>query len=106
MLFAEHLVLIRGGGDLATGVVYRLHKAGFPIIVLELARPFVVRRQVAVATAVLESHITIEDLSAQHVTTFKHAYQLAQTGVIPVLVAPQWSMVSSQFQYTPLISQS
>ena len=45
---------MRGGGDLATGIVYRLHKAGFPVVVLELKRPLPVRRRVAVATAILE----------------------------------------------------
>ena len=35
MIFSNSLVVIRGGGDLATGVAYRLHKAGFPIIVLD-----------------------------------------------------------------------
>ena len=36
MLFGNHLILLRGGGDLATGVAYRLHHAGFPLIVTEL----------------------------------------------------------------------
>ena len=58
MLFQDHLVILRGGGDLATGVAYRLHQAGFPLIVLELARPLVVRRKVALATAVLQNQIT------------------------------------------------
>ena len=44
-------VIVRGGGDLGTGVIYRLHKSGFPVIVLELAQPLVVRRRVAMATA-------------------------------------------------------
>ncbi len=89
MLFANHLVLIRGGGDLATGVVYRLHQAGFPLVVLELERPLVIRRKVAVATAVLEGVVHVENLRAQLVHTFEEALKLAQTGVIPVLVAPQ-----------------
>jgi xanthine dehydrogenase accessory factor len=95
MLFSDHLVLIRGGGDLATGVVYRLHQAGFPVVVLELARPLVIRRTVAVATAVLEGAVHIEDLHAQLVHTPEEALELAQTGAIPVLVAPQ--LHNSQF---------
>ena len=95
MLFADQLVVIRGGGDLATGVAYRLHQAGFPIIVLELARPFVVRRQVAVATAVLQNSITIETLPAQHVHTPTKALELAYTGAIPVLIAPDLTSLSS-----------
>jgi xanthine dehydrogenase accessory factor len=89
MLFPNHLVLLRGGGDLATGVAYRLHKAGFPIIVLELPRPLVVRRRVALATAVLEGEITVEDLRAVRVETPGEALTLAYTGIIPVLAAPE-----------------
>ena len=44
LLFHNTLCLVRGGGDLATGVVHRLHHAGFPVIVLELDQPRVVRR--------------------------------------------------------------
>lgn len=89
MLFAQHLVILRGGGDLATGVAYRLHQAGFPLIILELPQPLVVRRKVALATAVLEHHIHIETLHAQRVETAADALTLAHTGQIPVLVAPQ-----------------
>ncbi len=88
MLFSDHLVIIRGGGDLATGVAYRLHKAGFPLIVLELARPLVIRRKVALATAVLEGHVTIEDLHAQLAHSPAEALVMAHTDTIPVLIAP------------------
>ncbi len=94
MLFADHLIVLRGGGDLATGIAYRLHKAGFPLLVLELARPLVVRRYVALATAVLEGEITVEGLRGQRVDTVGEALALAPTGAIPVLVAPtlpDWS---------------
>jgi len=96
MLFTNDLVILRGGGDLATGIAYRLHKAGFPLLVLELKRPLVVRRTVALATAVLEGQITVEELHGQRVETVTEAITLAQTGVIPVLVAPtlpDWSEV-------------
>ena len=89
MLFKDYLVMIRGGGDLATGIVYRLHKAGFPVIVLELERPLVVRRQVAVATAVLQNSITIEGMTAQLAQTFEQAPKMAYDGIIPVLISPQ-----------------
>jgi xanthine dehydrogenase accessory factor len=87
MLFGDHLILLRGGGDLATGVAYRLHKAGFPIVVLERPDPLVVRRRVALATAVLEGTITVEDLRAVRVDSPAEALEVAATGVVPVLVA-------------------
>ena len=89
MLFKDYLVMIRGGGDLATGIVYRLHKAGFPVIVLELERPLVVRRQVAVATAVLQNRITIEGMTAQLAQTLEQAQKMADDGLVPILISPQ-----------------
>ncbi|WP_420629550.1 selenium-dependent molybdenum cofactor biosynthesis protein YqeB [Candidatus Leptofilum sp.] len=97
MLFPNQLVILRGGGDLATGVAFRLHHAGFPVIVLELERPLVVRRKVAVATAVLEGHIQIETLHAQRAETVEQAIELAHLGTIPVLVAPELSVISKQY---------
>lgn len=94
MLFPNQLVILRGGGDLATGVAYRLYQAGFPVIVLELERPLVVRRKVALATAVLEGHVQIESLQAQRVKNPDKAIQLAHSGQIPILVAPQLSAIN------------
>lgn len=89
MLFANHPILLRGGGDLATGVAYRLHHAGFPVIVTELPHPLVVRRRVALATAVLEGEVTVETLRAVRVDSFDEALIFAYTGAIPVLTSPE-----------------
>lgn len=86
-LFADHLVVVRGGGDLATGVVARLHRAGFPLVVLELATPLAIRRTVAVARAVREGTAVVEDLRARLVQTAAQAFEVAATGAIPVLAS-------------------
>jgi xanthine dehydrogenase accessory factor len=86
---ATSLIILRGGGDLATGVAYRLHQAGFPLIILELPRPLVVRRRVALATAVLEGAVTVEGMRGCLVSNFTEARQLAATGIIPVLISPE-----------------
>ncbi|MCA9955674.1 MAG: EF2563 family selenium-dependent molybdenum hydroxylase system protein [Anaerolineales bacterium] len=96
MLFSQHLVILRGGGDLATGVAYRLHQAGFPLIVLELPQPLVVRRKVALATAVREGQVQIESLQAQRVETVDEALTLAYAGGIPVLVAPELPVIGNR----------
>ena len=80
----DALVFVRGGGDLATGVAYRLHQAGFPLIVLELPWPLVVRRRVALATAVFEDEVQIEGLTGRRIDDLNEAKQQAMTGVIPV----------------------
>ena len=82
MLFGEHLVVVRGGGDLATGSVFRLHKAGFPVLVLELEQPLAIRRTVALASAVLEDRALIEDLDAMRIDDIEEAVLLGDRIVL------------------------
>lgn len=88
MLFSDALIVVRGGGDLATGVIYRLSKAGFPVIVTELARPLAIRRAVAVSSAVFDGAIEIEGLRGIRAAGSAEARALAAEGEIPVLVDP------------------
>jgi len=89
MLFGDHLVLIRGGGDLGTGVAWRLHHAGFPVGVLELPNPLTVRRSVALSTAVTDGEISVEGLIGRRVAGPVEVPAVAATGEIPVVVSPQ-----------------
>lgn len=79
------LVLIKGAGDLATGVAVRLHRAGFAVALTELARPLTVRRTVAFAQAVFDGQQTVEGITAQRCTVTEAVACLAQR-VIPVMI--------------------
>lgn len=87
-LFASTWILIKGSGDLGTGVAWRLHKAGFPIVLTELAQPLVVRRTVAFASAVYDGAITVEGVTAQCAESFEHARELLAQKIVPVLIDP------------------
>ena len=89
MLFADRLVVVRGGGDLGTGAVFRLHRAGFPIVVLELPEPLAIRRTVAVSTAVDTGAIEVEGMLARRAGSIDQATDLAATGTVAVLVSPE-----------------
>lgn len=82
----DDLVVVRGGGDLGSGVVYRLHRAGFPVVVTEVDRPTVVRRTVAFASAVYADEVTVDDVSGRHVATAAEAIEAIDAGAVPVLV--------------------
>ncbi|MCX5901961.1 MAG: molybdenum hydroxylase, partial [Proteobacteria bacterium] len=56
---AETIVVIRGAGDLATGVAHRLHRSGFNVLLLEVAHPLVVRRTVSIAQAVIDGETVV-----------------------------------------------
>ena len=88
MTFDKILICIRGGGDLATGVAYRLSRANFPVIVLELPQPLVIRRAVAFAQAVFEAEVEVEGVKARLAANPAEAAALARSGRVAVLVDP------------------
>ena len=85
---ADHVIVVRGGGDIGSGVIWRLRRVGFPVIVTELERPLTIRRTVAFSTAVTAGTITIEDIEGVRVTTENEALAVAATGSVAVLVSP------------------
>jgi len=82
------LILIRGGGDLATGVAARLHRSGFAVVVTEIAKPLAVRRLVALAEAIYATEIRIEDLIGRRAEGMEGTLDVLSAGAIPVLVDP------------------
>ncbi len=85
---------MRGGGDLATGVIYRLHRVGFPVVVLELAHPRVVRRAVSAAEAVYAGRHTVEGMIVERVRDPTEAVGRLSVGIVPILVDPQAESLS------------
>ncbi|MBN1570359.1 MAG: molybdenum hydroxylase, partial [Acidobacteria bacterium] len=57
-------VIVRGGGDLASGVALRLRQSGLPVVITELPMPLAVRRRVSFASAVYTGHILVNDCLA------------------------------------------
>ena len=84
----RHLVVVRGGGDLGSGVVWRLRRVGFPVVVLELERPLTVRRTVAFSSAVTEGAVAIDGIEGIRVDSATSALDVAQAGSVGVMVAP------------------
>lgn len=56
------IVVVRGGGDLATGVIQKLHRAGFRVLVLEVSQPRFVRSEVCLGQAVYDGVFQVEDI--------------------------------------------
>ena len=93
----QALVLLRGGGDLASGVALRLHRAGIKVVITELERPLAVRRAVCFAEAVYEGQHAVEEITARLVQRDQLPAALA-VDVIPVLVDPDAEiLLSSHF---------
>lgn len=87
-MFEESWVVIRGAGDLATGVIHRLVRSGFPVIATDIPSPTVIRRTVAFAEAVPEGECTVEGIMARRVDDLEEAMRVGREGIVPVLVDP------------------
>ncbi|MCB9453612.1 MAG: EF2563 family selenium-dependent molybdenum hydroxylase system protein [Anaerolineaceae bacterium] len=101
-LFSHVPVVVRGGGDLASGVIYRLRRAGFPVIVTELAAPMLVRRTVSYGDAVYSGNITVDGQTARLAVDYQDAAAVLAAGDIPVLVDPE-SRYWPEFQPVALV---
>lgn len=80
------LVLIRGAGDLATGVAHRLYRSGFLVVMTEIAQPTVIRRPVSFAEAVYEGARQVEGVTSRLAGDLDEARATLLRGEIPVLV--------------------
>jgi xanthine dehydrogenase accessory factor len=82
----ETLVAVKGAGDLASGVIHRLVRAGFPVMATELAQPTVVRRTVAFAEAVAQETMSVEGVTARLATSPEEVKTAISWGEVPVIV--------------------
>ena len=83
------VAVVRGAGDLATAIGRRLHLCGFSVVHLEIARPTVIRRSVAFASAVFEGRISVESVTAVLARDASEASAILREGQIAVLVDPE-----------------
>ena len=90
----KDLIIVRGGGDLATGSIYKLKKSGFPVLILEVANPSAIRRNVAFCEAVYQGTQTVEDMTCYLAESLTQAEQFLLEGKLTVLVDPMGESVS------------
>jgi len=95
-------VLLRGGGDLATGVALRLYRVGIKVVITELAQPLAVRRAVSFAEAVYDGHHTVEGVTARLVKREQLQASL-DADEIPVLIDPNADILLSSFIFPVVV---
>ena len=80
------LIIVRGSGALDTDTIYKLKKSGFPVLILEVAHPSAIRRNVAFCEAVYQGSQTVEDMTCYRADTLQQAEDYLREGKLAVLV--------------------
>ncbi|MBQ3265108.1 MAG: EF2563 family selenium-dependent molybdenum hydroxylase system protein [Ruminococcus sp.] len=81
--------LIRGAGDLASGIALRLWHSGFDVVMTDTEHPTTIRRTVAFSQAIVKGRTDVEDVSAQKAENVAHAVELLKRNILPVFIDPE-----------------
>jgi xanthine dehydrogenase accessory factor len=91
------IAVVRGGGDLGTGAALRLQRAGFRVLVTDLAQPLVIRRGAALASAIYDGSIELEGTLGERIDRAAAADRVWAADRLPVLIDPDRS-IAAQLQ--------
>lgn len=86
-------ILIRGAGDIATGIALRLYRAGFQIVMTDLPQPTSIRRTVCFSEALRLGEMLVEDVCARRAGTAQEALDISAAGDIAVLADPECALL-------------
>lgn len=84
----NRIIIVRGAGDLATGTIYELQRAGYHVLALECERPAAIRRKVCFSEAVYDRTAEVEGVTARKIDCADDAWSVWAKNEVPVLVDP------------------
>lgn len=84
----KDLIIVRGGGDLATGTILKLYQSGFSVLILETANPSAIRRNVAFSEAVYQGSQTVEGVTCHLAADAVQAREFLSEGKLTMLIDP------------------
>lgn len=82
------LIIVRGGGDIASGTIHKLHRCGFKVVILEVDKPSSIRRAVCFSEAIYEGKVKIENIVCEKANNIDEVYEILENNHIPVIIDP------------------
>lgn len=82
----DNLIIVRGGGDIATGTICRLYNCGFKVIVVEQKFPSSIRRKVSFSEAIYDGESVVEDVKCIFADNLNTAYKILEENKIPIII--------------------
>lgn len=92
----KELIIVRGGGDIATGVIHKLHQCGYPALVLETEQPSAIRRHAAFSEAAYEGVFTVEGVTCVRVLSTEQAWDAMDSGRVALMTDPQGEIIRKE----------
>ncbi|MDO4555618.1 MAG: selenium-dependent molybdenum cofactor biosynthesis protein YqeB [Lachnospiraceae bacterium] len=89
----DPLIIVRGGGDIATGTIAKLYQSGFRVLILEIDNPSAIRRKVSFCDAVFDKKAVVEDMTCVLVEDEAGMNQAWQQGLIPLMIDGKGEMI-------------
>lgn len=90
----KEIVIVRGGGDIASGVIQKLYRCGFKVLVLEIENPTCIRRAVSFSEALFEDEIEVEGIKSVRVRNLEEIEDAWKNNKVPVIVDPKGSYIN------------
>ncbi|QLY80406.1 selenium-dependent molybdenum cofactor biosynthesis protein YqeB [Clostridium intestinale] len=90
----KEMVIVRGGGDIASGVIQKLYRCGFKVLVLEIENPTCIRRAVSFSEALFEDEIEVEGIKSVRVKNLEEIEDAWKNNKVPVIVDPKGSYIN------------
>ena len=91
----NRLVVVRGGGDIATGVIQKLKRVGFDVVVLESDKPSSIRRNVCLSEAIYDDYAIVEDIKGVRAINMQSVKEIISNGDIPVIIDKKGEYIKS-----------
>ena len=82
----NNIVMVRGGGDLASGVIHRLYRCGYRVVILETERPSAIRRMVSFCEAVYDGEAFVEGVLSRRIEEVSQCQDVWDAEEIPLLI--------------------
>lgn len=93
-MIKEKLVVVRGGGDVASGTINRLYNMGFKVLVLEIDKPNFIRRKVCYGEAIYEKEFELEGVVSKFADSIENIKKIWEEKKIPIYIDPQMKIIS------------
>lgn len=85
------MIILRGGGDIATGIAHRLYQSGFHVVISEIEKPTAIRRRVSFCEAIYSGEIEVEGVKAV-LSTKGEVLENLKLGLLPVVIDKNCSL--------------